>query len=501
MSIEQSVAALLGNVDNVVANDFAANKAILQNFLQHQDNAVIRILVADAPSYGHQASTVNIMRRLEVLGFNQTMYVVYLPGDEGNLTFPKLQRLLPSLTPENKNNFPLGNATCQFVSTVDFNNHVPVANIGFTGGWDTSTDNLATIYRCQYFLKLQPYQWLHSNTIARTGVEEQVNLASIEALGNLPARGFYMPNPPASIQNDFQGAAAAKWVPYNAVMTASSNNTINMMPIYGIGNDGAHIAAMYGVKPETILYNIIAGIALSQDGEPTTVSDLQKGAILPIIAKVSQDPCYNNLIKLIKGEFPDTPNLNDFSSKDLDLENRVTIINFDSEDLNAEITNTIENPKKILLVKFDGLPQPAFNYMYAQATLPSLLEGKGTANLALNCLSPFWWIKDTSRQLYPTLPLSAAAPEPNARMIGDASRRLNQTPQQNNVSINNGGIQKANSGPYTTARILVELHSTEAGDLQNYFTRIYNFFHNEEEDKLLKGTFYLLDYINAQNPE
>ncbi|MFT5264258.1 MAG: hypothetical protein ACI8YQ_003004 [Polaribacter sp.] len=508
MPIENSVAALLANVNKQIEEGYPRNLDTLRVFLESQDNAIIRIFIADSSGYGHQSNTANIMRRLIALGFRQQYYIVYQPGDD-NGNFIKLQRLFPGLTADNQGNFDLvttaETANCNFVSSVTFLAADPapaMTSIGFTGGWDTNPTNLATTYRSHYFLKLQPYQWdepkkiaiqTKLSTIAQFEEAEQVNLDAIEALGHFSGRAYYMPTPIPAIEGNFTGASAAKWAPYQAILAASAASQVNMMPVYGIGDLFGVIEAMAGVRPETLLYNLIAGIALAQT---EGAASLRRSAVLTIIATVTPK-AWTNLQTLIDGEFNEKAALNKFSTDTLDLAACVTIIDYGAANFDATLLAATQNPNRIVLVKFNGLPQPAFDYIYSQATLPSLFEGKGTANLALNINNPFLWIRDSAKPLYPTLPLGAQA-EFIAGDMSAIAKTLNDTPQQTNANLINGGVSWENSAPMQLSFALNLLANPQQG-LSQYFSSLFEFFHNPEEDKLFQGTFYLVNFINAQN--
>src|SRR5665213_1317761 len=102
MPLIPTIKTLLATVANVFTQEYAAQQALINNFLAHADNARIRVFVASASGMGHQATTVLIMNRLIALGFNQNFDVVYDNSD--GLTAGKLKRLIPGFNPNGTGN-------------------------------------------------------------------------------------------------------------------------------------------------------------------------------------------------------------------------------------------------------------------------------------------------------------------------------------------------------------------------------------------------------------
>jgi hypothetical protein len=101
----------------------------------------------------------------------------------------------------------------------------------------------------------------------------------------------------------FSGAYPVKSAAYVAIL-AACNGAANLLPVYGIGDVMGWVESMPTVRPESILFNLIAAIAYIQDF--SDVSNLKKGAVIVIISTVSSE-CYDNLADMVTGNNPNTP--------------------------------------------------------------------------------------------------------------------------------------------------------------------------------------------------
>lgn len=416
MSFSSIVKSLLGSSATANSGTFATCKARLLTTLQSASLSTIRLFVAKANGLGHQATTVNIIWRLTALGFNQNVQIIFeganVVTDE---TYKKLVILIPGLAAcagplPSDNTLTINGVTLTFICLTDFTARYSGSGqkiaFGITGGYDTQATDMGVLINTTYFLKLQPYCWLQPNILyTRAGTASAsttVNLSTLAVLGKL---AFTRQNYIQAIQAlDATGlnqiTPAEKKATYSSILAAcnpSSPQWANMLPVYGIEPDAVsgEVKTLPGVKPEDILFNLIAAIAYAQDN--SMVANLKKGVIIPIIATIP-DTNYTALKDAVWST-SDYTNINTYAQAN-NFVTRVIIVSYDNLNLPGYLTEIQTNAKMILLIKMNGLPVQAFNNMYVKSTLPGMFEGKGTASYMLNSSLPFFNLTPLAAQRY-----------------------------------------------------------------------------------------------------
>lgn len=514
MPFPEFISSLFAAEESVNSNTFEQNQALLTRFLQAEENEIIRIYVADSSGYGHQANTVNIMYSLIAAGFNQNIQMIYDDGDTVPKTIVKLAALIPGLNPNNPLPVQINeNVTVSFITTTAFG-QAPQDQLAFgiTGGYDSSGTNLALLTKTSIFLKLQPYCWNQVNSLyinKGAGVENQtvIDLSTVAVLGNFvfTRQNYYLPVPTMSEADytQFETVAAAKVPPYKAILAASTGGDpkVNMMPVYGIGDIGGNIESLgIGVTPESILFNLIASVAYTQ--EYSDVAHLKKGAVIVVIATVTE-PCYGRLNNLLEGLNDTVPELNEYISSE-DLNNRVDIINYNADNFTEKLAQVSASNKKILVVKMNGLPGAPFNYMYAKSTLPCVFEGKGTASLVLNLPIPFFNLTSSNsniKYVYPTLPLQnikllkpevAACTE--AKTCNTTAFRLKESFSTTNSLFKTKQLD--GTIIYNAGQLIWKAYS-EDDSINKYLISLSTYFHKLQNDKLMNALLYMLIYTKT----
>ena len=515
MSFPTFINTLFASGESVNTNTFAQNQTLLNSFLQNAENATIRVYVASSPGYGHQANTVNIMWSLIAAGFNQAFQVIYDDTPTVPTTIQKLATFIPGLDPANPQPVVVNGVNISFVAESAFDpTTAPLINFGFTGGYDSSGTNLAKSTNTTLFLKLQPYTWPQANALyirdAADASTITVDLSGVDVLGGFvfTRLDYYLPIPEMTDADydNFTDSAPTKVAPYRAILAASEGGTANMMPIYGIGDVGGTIEALAGANPESILYNLIASTAANQDSAAAP-DNLKRGAIIVVIATVSQTPCYDNLNALINGTNVTVPQLNTYTATTLGLADRVDVISFDDAQFDTLLAGVQANARKILVVKMNGLPSTAFNYMYYKSTLPCVYEGKGTASLVLNLPVPFFNLTSSSSRLkyvYPSIPLPnikllKAETAANAQAVycnNDVAFRLKENSETTNTNLSNGGF---GTTVISAASDFMQNAYTDGNPTKVYLDSLPTFFHDQANDKLLQALFYMLQLSKDLN--
>lgn len=534
MPLIDQITALISNVSNIYTDDYPQQQAAISTFLQDAKNNTIRVFVTDSPGMGHQSNTVLIISRLIQLGFNHNYDVVYAVGDAGNLTANKLSQLIPGFVP-NADGSPVNvalnaNTTASMIPLPYFKAQAadyPLLNFGFTGGFDSNATNLANKpnpndpnakgVNVNLFLKLQPYQWAkgaQDNTIQQQGLPARANILNVAALGGPTygkKRGYFINAPAAPAQDSFTAPNQNKYTPYQKIIAACTNaeNPINLLPVYGIGgNDATGVTnANPEILSQNVLFDLITAVRYTQ--RFSTLANLQRGAIIVNIADIPA-ASYTALNTLLSGAAADLPNLNALVTQLPAIQgditaNHVEVINYDDGDLDAKIAalQGADGANKILVIKMGGLPIRAFDYMYACSSLPSLLEGKATANLVLNLNKPYLNLLKDASIVYPTLPLSA--PDgPTATRCNSAVSGFKNSAETINTSLGDAFVLNPPSAGllatpiYTIASLTIDSYKTADADgsLKPYFTNLYNFFQNQQQDKLFLGLLYFLSFVN-----
>lgn len=130
-----------------------------------KDQKEIRFFIDGTHHFGHQAASVNLMRRLiDRTGYAGRIRIIFAenPSLPPNSTAYKLAVLLPGLDPRWIDTSVITYGSCPHISFLPYGyrdrlrGEVP---LGFTGGADDMTINFARELKVACFLRLQPYLW------------------------------------------------------------------------------------------------------------------------------------------------------------------------------------------------------------------------------------------------------------------------------------------------------------------------------------------------------
>ena len=544
MSLISIIKTLMTDVEDVYESRYEAQQELIKNFLQDAGNSIIRLYVVDTSGLGHQATTIQIMYRLIVLGFNHNFELVYDNGSGD--TKAKLTKLIPGFDAIGLDTQKVTLNASTSVTLIELQTFIkdiaqyPKKKFGFTGGFDTNATNHANNpalsskgVNVDFFLKLQPFQWNSQNAIQRFGLAQDTFtiLEGEDALGtSLKNRGYSI-NPPAAPADTVFGTDAAKLTAYKQIIAATTgvDATVNLMPVYGIGqnrhfpgnrieaafNIGNGIQAAFNIRPENVLFYLISGMRHIQ--QFSKIGGLKRGTIILNLAYGS-DGVYTRLNALLKGI--DSGNRNQGIDR---LNQFVTSVGAVAGNIindNVEVVNYTDGNKewlqtkidalegeggvnKVLVIRIDGLPLPAFEYVYASSSASCLLEGKATANLALNLNKPYLNLLKDGTIVYPTLPIAAVEAGPQATQSDAAARGLNDSAETTNGYLPADGLVLdppseglMNTGMYKIAHFITQGYTDES-DLQKYFLALQTFWQNPQEDKLFQSLLFFLSYVNG----
>ena len=147
------------------ADDPETTRVLQDVFALIKDQKEIRFFVDGAHHFGHQAASINLMRRLiDRTGYAGRLCIIFAenPSLPPNSTAHKLAVLLPGVDPRKIAASVITYGPCRHISFLPYNDRHRLRDevtLGFTGGADEMSINLARELKVIYFLRLQPYLW------------------------------------------------------------------------------------------------------------------------------------------------------------------------------------------------------------------------------------------------------------------------------------------------------------------------------------------------------
>ncbi|MFI5163554.1 MAG: hypothetical protein ACHQHN_19925 [Sphingobacteriales bacterium] len=497
MPFKDAVKRLLSSVEHVNSEAYASNLQALQLIIGDPANG-IRFIIFSSGGMGHQSTAANIIYRLAALGLKGIHDVIYFGQD-----LKKIATLFPQFDPTRPQTpVVIQNATFNFIESDAFEKSAAtVQKIGIVGGIDgVNYANYATAFKISYLLALQPYQWKQEDSVIQIGdTEGNFNrfLDKNTALKELSfsKRGYFIADPvmSAAYVRYFQNSQYAdKYDTYSLITAAVTGSKVNMMPLYGLAvyDHAAYVGA------DIMLFNLVTSVVYAQENT-NKVSNKVKGAVLTVISELPAET-YERFSGLIAGtddRLTDNP-LKEWIAAH-SLPERVKLLNYDDHGLPAALTALETNPTHIVVVNMGNLPLYAFNYLYSVADMPTVFEGAATNSLVLNFGKNYFALPSGLNEdfiLYPTLPLNAAAPAEEPEAMKDIGTIIQSTLQEWERDLQN---EHAYSNPAILIGLAVLIAFESAGKPgPAYFKSLGDFFHSQQEDKMLMGVFYLIQWLN-----
>lgn len=463
----------------------------------------VKIFVADSRSFGHQASSINILFNMIRLGCTATFTVVY----ENQNALNKVRVLLP-IDPDNIGAITLAKPTGGTVNVdfLSFTAGQPECELALTGGYDHPVTNLTSL-NAAYVIELQPFKWVQGESQnAIYDKQEATSYSLDETIANFNDHAFYIENPvnDEGFWNEFI-TALPSW-------TTKVNLTKKVLELYG--DKSFFLCPMYGINTGTIdpilsLFNMCCSISYLQDQTKFVAN--QKAVIISF-SPYSQTGQNNNVnlatlgTLITEGNYPGKGNLyspNATCNKYLtssSLATRVKYYNGDSPSDLGDAIGALGN-NEILVVQIGPVPSPLFNYTYYMANLPFVFEGQNTAALALNLGIPYLHITTPGsyigENLYPVLPPGSNVNTSNGGIATMISSKLSDYPgnwRSPTVRLTQSAlaqnckpalVQKF-SPAYGLGKYAVEtLQNNPDSNMIKYFARFGTYFHSEKNDKLV----------------
>ncbi len=345
----------------------------------------IHFFVDGTPNCGHQAATVQLIKRLiDLTGYAGRIMVVYADIHKGSLggTADKLALLLPHLDPRRIDTAVLAYGSCEDIRFLDYDRRDALADearLGFTAGADDMRINFAAELKVKYFVRLQPYLW--ENDPSERSDQFYVT-SRIETAGgacfcpvehHLPFRS--VPYKYTRSQCDSVGEAVWNWFggeqtfdPQLRVRTRNAqavydahreNSRLRLWPIYGLHH--------FRDCVDEVAMNLVQTAFQVQEAAP--------GPVLALVFNFPADiPRFDALIAPLAR----------------DSGGRLILLPGDGDISGVLRKATAEAGDCDVIVSVLGpVPGDVYNYFYAHAGFPGIFEGANTASLTMSLGRPY----------------------------------------------------------------------------------------------------------------
>ncbi|MCW3464865.1 hypothetical protein [Chitinophaga nivalis] len=438
---------LVNNVTTTKYRDTLTNNLAAWAGIINQQ-ATIRIVVDGTPGYGHQASSINILRRITGApnglynGFGYSGAVEIWYDYDGT---PELEDPLPkilSLLPELKGQLT-GRLDGATVAILNFDKVKPAEQVllAFTGGWDLVQFNLNEDYKSSLTLILQPFNYeamdaggtqnlMPGNNLQVSLTPDNKKVAKINLDDGdtkqllIKDRAYFLPVKQLVQADwdyykgpDFSDEIRRRVEAIEYFLSGPVVSKIAPTLTYGINYPKACAFA----KPTH--YRIFLEMAAVRTA-------LENAALHPILPPLilnfgNYQPeenfimHYNNISYLLKGGLtigeqlaramsflPDATRLEReaWTLKKLNWENRKRSINFQDVDTQYLLADYLKSgldvkevitwvtgaPRRVLFLQMGFVPPLVFNYYMSKVKLPPVFEGPNTAVVAINTGNPYF---------------------------------------------------------------------------------------------------------------
>lgn len=471
----------------------------------------LRVFLAESANFGHYACTINLMIRLTELGFTGNFDVVL--DQRGGDSESKLRRLMPQFkafvnalhfAPQNSFLFHGCRTICRQMvrdgCINDIATPIEALGIGITGGIDDDKGISAAGLGVTDFIRLQPYLW-------KDGVNElilsggSINLERKYPRSYYTRRTFYRSDPDAADLVNVDDSVVKQVATY--LCAEARVGRINMCPVYGLHtwSDPVQVLSTYALA---LLYaqtcdapaRLRESSAISAAHWRETRARRKRKSVIVVLgdwSKKLRDPRPMSLVEYrvkhgAANSMFDRPSeaFKAFLTQ-VDAANRVIVKSacrapslFDPTPTLVDITGVVAGmaDHQVLIVELGEVEIPLFNYLYAEANLPSIFEGQSTAELALNLGKPYLHLKHGDH--YPVLPLSSTQRSPfmtSLQTVVTCLERPSHRDWQTDPRTKQNPAE-------TIAEFILDSVCSVDNELLRYFESLRAFFHREERGKL-----------------
>jgi len=492
----------------------------------------LRYFVYRSSGFGNQANTVNLLKRMISLGFDNEVELIYdaTPGSE---VIDKLAVLLPGLDPSDPKPYNIGTVKITFFpytekasgstvtrSVAGLKGNAPICINGGAEITSITDQNLANTLLVDFYIQLQPYMWEIVNTadnpeslVLQKGATKTIDLLKQETLQGqaFAYRAFGMPTPEEpdwaklleipDINADVINRA-------KALSDAVAAGKVMSFPMYGLYDKPFARKPVLGDASD-MAFELIAASAIAQkSGKP-----FNRPIVVSLLNGL-QDSTWETLSDYFPLNGEELP---DVETAEFDQDEKITyfvkrwcakqglIQPSDKGGGNIYIEPTIKpaalttllgklGPTDVVVIGLPYTPQDLFNYLYQIAILPSVFEGQGTANLALNLQKPFFKLAKTGINPYPSdLGNSSGMEEGTATALSEElfAATFNLI-QLGTYQFKNGF--KDDMPPTLLANLLIKQAKdySNNGPYRQYYDGLKTYYAAPANDKLLQGLVFLV---------
>ncbi|SHN33679.1 hypothetical protein [Chitinophaga sp. CF418] len=490
----------------------------------------LRFYVDGTLNYGHQATTVNIMKRIiDTTSYAGSIVVYYAGGQE---TADKLAVLLSDLDPLQINGAIIRYGDCQNITFKPFPAPVdtPQIMLGFTGGADSMTTNFADQLKVRYFLRLEPYLWEMlkgysvTSAVQIPGNPDRFNLSVASRPFNKLAYKFTSDSVAKVSTNVWSWYTTQQT--FNPDLATRTKNVQAVYDVYSVNPAAMSLWPVYGLHQfESNSGEMSLNLALSALDllrlleKPLVILHFSNPARADIFQYVdalrtdidARDKTLATLKKTISTTyFPPDDYVQEYSPAKLQaLINELTtyvtpaidntykielLKGYDNGkyvDISADISAKLANAssKQIFVISIGTVPQDVYNYFYGNATLPAIFEGQGTSSLVISLGRPFMQVPkkgENDASNYPSI-LAADNYDTIAQGCKEWAMALRDL-SFNSFLKTRGGLKPdvyLEQLDNIVASTLASINSSYS--LNRYFTTLGNYYQQNIHDKLMLG--------------
>jgi len=320
----------------------------LKTYISSQE--VVRVRWSNAPGYGHQTSTVEMMKRLRELGFKGKFQIIYSRLNPGKVGFDpeKTKILLPHFNIEDSSGFQVFPDGTELIEVKTLNEKIAEGQmkrvlIGVTGGEDIPHNFLHT----EFYLKAQPFAWPKPEILEGTGFRPQKYRLSDDVSQMIIRQSIPEPEDVGEfLDKELKVSPELKAKAKGLKTLYSKTDEFEILPIYDSRKNEGRIAKM--------------AIASMNAQSTKRANPLAKPVVIPILGRLPSN---------------------------FELEHENIIIAKVTDDLKVHLADL--KPGQVLILEVGPLPREVFHYVLTHSSLPPLIEGKNAINLMVNAGKPF----------------------------------------------------------------------------------------------------------------
>lgn len=366
-----------------------------------------RIYVDGTRNFGHQASSVMLLRRLiELTSFRGRVTVVYAePSTMSCATAGKLALMFSGVNPTQLDAVVARHGSCddiRFLPLSAARKLQEVCAFGFTGGADEMSLNGASVLNVCYFMRLQPYLWDDPPTASaepyyecsRIERPDGAHLYPVQAWPQLRTLGLPPPKPLGEDadpwrwyveQQRFDLGLACRMGNVRSLLEARAEHAALLWPVYGLQHFRDRAAGIL------LSCTLLALHVARRRRKPVLLCSMSAPWDLPgaleIVAQKA-GPAALHVHHAFDGSW-----------RDIGATLRTALVG-------KAIGGSVH------LVEVGPIAMDAFHQCLAQADLPCIVEGQASANLLATLGKPFLQLLRADhviRECYPRLPDDAAS--------------------------------------------------------------------------------------------